>query len=90
MIARHLTPALRRAAEQYPVVTLTGPRQSGKTTLVRAVFPEHRYAPLELRSDRVAPGETLGERTFGDLADWLRQARESVESAHEVVLTWTR
>jgi len=47
MIARHLTPALRRAAERYPVVTLTGPRQSGKTTLVRAVFPGHRYASLE-------------------------------------------
>jgi len=29
------------------VVTLTGPRQAGKTTLVRAVFPEHRYCNLE-------------------------------------------
>ena len=47
MIFRHLTPALRRAAEWYPVVTITGPRQSGKTTLVRAVFPGYRYASLE-------------------------------------------
>ena len=47
MIIRHLTPALRRAAERYPVVTVTGPRQSGKTTLVRAVFPGYRYASLE-------------------------------------------
>ena len=47
MIPRHLTPALVRAAERYPVVTVTGPRQSGKTTLVRAVFPGHRYASLE-------------------------------------------
>ena len=47
MIARHLTPALVRAAEHYPVVTLTGPRQSGKTTLVRSVFPGYRYASLE-------------------------------------------
>ncbi len=47
MIARHLTPNLRRAASRHPVVTLTGPRQSGKTTLVRAVFPDHRYASLE-------------------------------------------
>ena len=43
MISRHITPALKRAAEDYPVVTLTGPRQSGKTTLVRAVFLEHAY-----------------------------------------------
>ena len=47
MIDRHLTPALRRAAERYPVVTLTGPRQSGKTTLVRSVFPGYRYTSLE-------------------------------------------
>ena len=47
MLARHLTPALRRAAAAYPVVTLTGPRQSGKTTLVRAEFGDHLYVTLE-------------------------------------------
>ena len=47
MIRRHLEQKLRSAAEQYPVVLLTGPRQSGKTTLVRAVFPDHRYISLE-------------------------------------------
>lgn len=47
MIARHLTPALRRAAARTPVVLLSGARQSGKTTLARAVFPEHRYLSLE-------------------------------------------
>jgi len=39
MISRNTAGALRIAAEEYPVVTLTGPRQAGKTTLVRAVFP---------------------------------------------------
>ena len=39
MIARHLAKTLRAAASDYPVVTVTGPRQSGKTTLVRATFP---------------------------------------------------
>ncbi len=47
MIARHLTRALKGAARDYPVVTVTGPRQSGKTTLVQAAFPRHRYASLE-------------------------------------------
>lgn len=47
MIRRALLPVLRRAAEQYPVVTLTGPRQSGKTTLARTAFPRHRYVSLE-------------------------------------------
>lgn len=47
MIPRTLETTLRRAATQYPIVTVTGPRQSGKTTLVRSVFPEHRYCSLE-------------------------------------------
>lgn len=47
MIPRHLTPALRRAATRSPVVLLSGARRSGKTTLARAVFPDHRYLPLE-------------------------------------------
>ena len=47
MIRRTLEPRLRRAADMYPVVTLTGPRQSGKTTLARHTFPEHDYVSLE-------------------------------------------
>lgn len=47
MIDRDLAPVLLRAAGEYPVVTLTGPRQSGKTTLVREMFPDHGYCNLE-------------------------------------------
>jgi len=46
-ISRNLTPQLLKAASKYPVVTVTGPRQAGKTTLVREVFPDHGYANLE-------------------------------------------
>lgn len=52
MIPRHLEPALLRAASTSPVVTLTGPRQSGKTTLLRAAFPEYRYQSLEAPDTR--------------------------------------
>lgn len=38
---------MKRYAESYPVVTVTGPRQSGKTTLVKTVFPEMTYFNLE-------------------------------------------
>jgi predicted AAA+ superfamily ATPase len=47
MIRRAITPVLRRLAAQYPVVTLTGPRQSGKTTLARAEFSHLPYVSLE-------------------------------------------
>jgi predicted AAA+ superfamily ATPase len=39
---------LRALSGQYPVLTVTGPRQSGKTTLVRQVFRDHAYANLEV------------------------------------------
>ena len=47
MIVRHLMSVLQSRALEYPVVTLTGPRQSGKTTLCRTAFPEKPYRNLE-------------------------------------------
>ncbi len=47
MIERNIAPLLQQLATQYPVITLTGPRQSGKTTLARSVFPDKPYVTLE-------------------------------------------
>lgn len=47
MIEREIAPHLVRLFEQYPFVTVTGPRQSGKTTLCRAAFGDLAYADLE-------------------------------------------
>ncbi len=52
MIRRHLAEKLLKAASDYPVVSLTGPRQSGKTTLVRNVFHEYKYTSLESPDNR--------------------------------------
>lgn len=52
MIERDLQPVLLEAAAHYPVVTVTGPRQSGKTTLCRAAFPDHAYISLERLDSR--------------------------------------
>ncbi len=47
MIRRHLEAKILALARQFPVVSITGPRQSGKTTLARMTFPDHAYANLE-------------------------------------------
>ncbi|MBP9076652.1 MAG: ATP-binding protein [Haliscomenobacter sp.] len=47
MIPRILGATIRQAAQKMPVVAVTGPRQSGKSTLVRQIFPEHAYSNLE-------------------------------------------
>lgn len=46
-IARDLTNVLIEATKQFPVVFITGPRQSGKTTLLQHTFPDFRYVNLE-------------------------------------------
>jgi len=47
MIKRHLFAYLKKLSRQYPIVTLTGPRQSGKTTLSKMVFSGYQYVSLE-------------------------------------------
>ena len=47
MIHREISVKLKSLAGTFPVVTIEGPRQSGKTTLARAVFPSYSYANLE-------------------------------------------
>lgn len=47
MFKRALKPHLKDLAKRYPVVTLLGPRQSGKTTLVKETFPDKPYVNLE-------------------------------------------
>ena len=47
MVKRKLTAQLMEAAAEYPVLTITGPRQSGKTTCCRLSFPDLPYSNLE-------------------------------------------
>jgi uncharacterized protein len=53
MIPRTLEFYLKRDASFYPVLTLTGPRQAGKTTLAQAAFPDHAYVSLEESDNRM-------------------------------------
>ena len=47
MLARHALRTLQNLALGFPIVAITGPRQSGKTTLARQAFPALRYVNLE-------------------------------------------
>ena len=47
MIQREMTKVMKKRAKEYPVLTVVGPRQSGKTTLVKSCFPNYNYANLE-------------------------------------------
>ena len=54
-IRRAIEPVLRNAAREFPVIVLTGPRQSGKTTLLRHVFGgTHDYVSLDAPDIRAA------------------------------------
>ncbi|MEQ9399106.1 MAG: ATP-binding protein [Longimicrobiales bacterium] len=70
MIDRILAPSLTAAAGRMPVVAVTGPRQSGKTTLCRACFPDHTYVSLEPLDTR--------EFAQSDPRGFLRQHRGPV------------
>lgn len=52
ILNRELTETLRHEATLYPVITLLGPRQAGKTTLARQCFPNYAYVNLEDRQAR--------------------------------------
>lgn len=57
MIPRTAERTVRRLLKGFPLVTVTGPRQSGKTTLARAVFRDRPYASLEDPDVRLAARE---------------------------------
>lgn len=78
MIERDLAGELRAAAKRSPAITLTGPRQSGKTTLCQAVFPRHPHVSLEdldLRDFAIRdPRGFLGKYPKGAVLDEIQRA----------------
>ncbi|HPM11479.1 MAG: ATP-binding protein [Paludibacter sp.] len=47
LVHREVVSAIRQMVDKFPVIALTGPRQSGKTTLLRTMFSDYRYVSLE-------------------------------------------
>ena len=100
-IRRHLLPVLLQRARQYPVVTVTGPRQSGKTTLCRMAFAQLPYANLEqpdvrdfARSDplgflaRYPNGAVIDEvQRLPELLSWLQVRVDAQPGNGQFILT---
>ena len=80
MINRTAKEALLRLASQFPVVGVTGPRQSGKSTLTKAVFPNKRYVTFDDRTMRELaisnPSDFLAAFPDGAIIDEAQKALE--------------
>jgi hypothetical protein len=80
MIPRKLRSKLLELAGYYPVVVVTGPRQSGKTTLCKSTYPDKAYVSLESLDTRnyahSDPRGFLQEYRAGAVIDEIQQAPE--------------
>jgi hypothetical protein len=89
MIDRALSSTLLARAAMYPVLTLTGPRQSGKTTLCRMLFPAKPYFNLEARDTRdhatEDPRGFLAQLPDGAILDEVQRTPDLVSYLQEEV-----
>lgn len=80
MIPRHAGATIQRLSQGFPVVAITGPRQSGKTTLARAAFPDKPYVSLENPDTRAYaaddPRALLAQYEDGAIFDEAQRAPE--------------
>jgi len=89
MIRREITDELKEAAAEYPVVTITGPRQSGKTTLAQMTFPHKHYVSLEDPDIRLAaeldPISFLSEMHSGAIIDEIQYVPQLLSYIQSIV-----
>jgi predicted AAA+ superfamily ATPase len=84
MIPRAAANLLDEIRSGYPVITLTGPRQSGKTTLARAAFADKPYVSLETPDER----EFAASDPRGFLARWKEGAIIDEVQHVPALLSW--
>lgn len=101
MIRRAMQEQLLKAAKGFPVISITGPRQSGKTTLVRLSFPDYEYINLEnpetLMRAKLDPRSLFRNLSKGviidevqkvpDLFSWAQAFVDELELPGRLILT---
>ncbi|MFM9006066.1 MAG: ATP-binding protein, partial [Flavobacteriales bacterium] len=89
MIERQATERLKKLAAQFKSVAITGPRQSGKTTLAKRVFPSKHYVSLENPDTRLLaqtdPRGFLSQFPHGAILDEIQQAPELFSYLQEIL-----
>jgi len=89
MIRRKMADELKQAASEYPVVTVLGPRQSGKTTLVKMTFPKKAYRSLEEPDVRMIaqddPRGFLSQFPKGVILDEIQRAPDLLSYIQGIV-----
>lgn len=89
MYKRHISPCIVKYSKQYPIVALVGPRQSGKTTLVKALFPTYKYVSLEnINTRRLASEDPQGFLAIHGpflILDEVQNVPELFSSLQEIV-----
>lgn len=87
VIHRDLAPRLTDAARKWPAITLTGPRQSGKTVLCRMLFPDRPYVSLEPLDQRTVaiedPRAFLAGLPDGGIIDEVQRAPDLLSYLQE-------
>jgi predicted AAA+ superfamily ATPase len=88
-ISREIYNELMESCNTFPVVTITGPRQSGKTTLLRNVFPDKKYFSLEDPDTRqlamADPRSFLNQSDNGMVIDEIQRVPELVSYIQGIV-----
>lgn len=89
MYERHLSHYILKYSKQYPITALVGPRQSGKTTLIKTLFPKYKYISLENIAIRKEASEdpTGFLKTHGNflILDEVQNVPELFSSLQEIV-----
>ena len=88
-IHREIEQEIIESAKEYPVITITGPRQSGKTTLVKHLFTQLPYFSLEAPDIRESvksdPRQFLSTTKKGAILDEIQRVPELLSYIQEIV-----